>query len=639
MFKRLSVIVLLLLAASLVLSPLSALAADRTTKYRLYEADRVVREYRSLNEAIADGRKRLNSHVERIDNREWVWDNLARYRVYQNDKTLPGWQTATLDEAVAIAKKYANSSVRDLRKGGWVWHSFPRLEKPFLLMQGDKTLPGWQFADLESAQKEAKKWANAHIIDLRTNEWIWDNLSPERKEQLRAGEAVYQIVDAGYAIPDLLFGYLEDAIGEALSYDNAAVVNVKTGKTVYTNAKPYEVYQNAKLLERFASLDDAVAYAKKWAHATIRRQDRIIWSNFPYYRVFQNDRQIGEFNDPREAVAYAKKYANSSVVTLHDEVLWDNKRKLQFWSWNGSAKPETIRQHVSNTMGLDVVSPTWFVLERADGTLKDTSDMDTVRWLKQNGYAVHPLIHNQFDAKLTTAFLKDENAQKAFINKLVNKAAELGVDGLNLDFESLAGSDRARYTAFVRRFTEAAHAKGLVVSIDLPRGSVRWNHLTAFDHEALADIVDYIIIMAYDQYYSGSDSPGSVSGLQWTEEGIKEFLSYGIPRSKLILGIPFYARDWKLDANGNLKGNRSLLMKDIPNLLATKNVTKTWDERFNQYKVTYREDGHTRVFWLEDEQTIAERLKLAKKYDLAGVAAWRMGHEYPEIWETMLQNK
>lgn len=639
MDKRLSVAVLLLLAASLALSPLAALAADRTTKFRLYEENRIVREYVSLNEAIADGKQRRNSHVERIENREWVWDNLPRYRVYQNDKTFPDWQYATLDEAVKTARKYASSSIRDLRKGGWVWHSFKGIEEPYLLMQGDKTLPGWQFAELADAQKEAKKWANAHIIDLRTNEWIWDNLPPERKEALRARDPVYQVVDRGFALPEPMFGYLEDAILEALKYDNAEIVNVKTGKTVYINAKPYEVYQNDRLLRRHADLDDALADAKRWANATIRLNNRVIWSNFPYYRVFQNDRQIGAFNDPHEAVAHAKQYANAAVITLHGEVLWDNRRQLQFWAWNGSAKPETIREHVSNTMGLDVVSPTWFQLEKADGTLRDTSDAATVKWLKQNGYAVHPLIHNQFDAKLTTAFLKDEKAQRTFIDALVNKAAALGVDGLNLDFESLSGSDRARFTAFVRNFAEAARAKGLIVSIDLPRGSVRWNHLTAFDHAALADIVDYIVIMAYDQHYSGSDEPGSVSGLPWTEEGIKEFLSYGIPRSKLILGIPFYARDWKLDAAGRPAGNRSLLMKDIPALLAGNHVTKTWDERFRQYKVTYQENGHTRVFWLEDEATVAERLKLAKKFDLAGIAAWRMGHEYPDIWETKIRHK
>lgn len=618
----------------------AALAADLTTKYRVYQENRIIMEYASKDKAIEHARTLRNSHVELIENREWVWENLPRYRVYQYEVTLPEWQYATLEEAVATAKKYANSSVRDVQSGGWVWSSYQSPQRQYKLMQYDVSLPEWTFDSLEAAQNEAKKWANVHIIDLGTNEWIWDNISEERKAELRAGEKIYQMYIGNHTEEKWTFAYLEDAVHEALKYDGAVIYHTKKGKEVYANRKNYEVYQNDKYLQGFVLLDDAVAYAKKWAHATIKWKNRVIWSNYPYYRVFQHDKLIQEFNNIKEAVAYAKQYSNSSVVTLHDEILWDNRRELLFLGWNGTANPDTIRTQVSNTMGVDIVSPTYFELAGADGSVKDTSNAATVAWLKQQGYKVHPLVRNDFQNRsATSAFLNDPKAQAKFIETVINKAAELKVEGLNLDFESLPGSDRNAFTQFVRSFTEAAHAKNLIVSIDLPRGSVAWNHLTAFDHEKLAGIVDYIITMAYDQHYSGSETPGSVAGLQWTEQGIEEFLSYGIPRGKLILGIPFYSRVWTLDANGNPTGNRSLVMRQIPEILAREGTTQTWDPAFNQYKVTYVENGVTHVFWLEDAATIEARLELAKQYDLAGVAAWRLGHEYAEIWETMIQNK
>src|SRR5690606_13098656 len=104
-----------------------------------------------------------------------------------------------------------------------------------------------------------------------------------------------------------------------------------------------------------------------------------------------------------------------------------------------------------------------------------------------------------------------KNAQTKFITTIVDQAAAIGVDGLNIDFESLNGNDRQAYTEFIASLTDYAHSKHLVISIDLPRGSVRWNHLSAFDHEKLAGIVDYIITMAYDQHYKGSPNAGSVS--------------------------------------------------------------------------------------------------------------------------------
>ena len=76
-----------------------------------------------------------------------------------------------------------------------------------------------------------------------------------------------------------------------------------------------------------------------------------------------------------------------------------------------------------------------------------------------------------------------------------------------------------------------------------------------------------------------------------------------------------------------------LLMKDIPALLASKSTKQTWDKTFEQYRIEYQEDGFTYVFWLEDEATVKARLDLAKKYDIAGVAAWRLGYDQSDLWK------
>ena len=193
--------------------------------------------------------------------------------------------------------------------------------------------------------------------------------------------------------------------------------------------------------------------------------------------------------------------------------------------------------------------------------------------------------------------------------------------------------------SFIKNLTKAAHARGLKVSIDLPRGSLAWNHLTAFDHVELAKTVDYIVTMTYDHHYSGSTTPGPVAGMQWTEQGVVEFLSYGIPRDKLIMGIPFYIREWKLDSTGKLVSNRAITSKTVKKLMKDKKATSTWDPTYMQYKVEYKENGFTYVFWLEDENSVKARLDIAKKYRLAGVSAWRLGQESPDFWQTMLLEK
>lgn len=613
----------------------TAPSADKTSKYRVYQNNILLYEVADLKQAQSLAIGFTNSHVEEIGSRRWLWDNFPRYRVYQLDVSLPEWQFATLDQAIAEARKWGHASIRDLQGSGWVWNNYPR----YRLYQGEVTLDSWEFTTLAQAQAEAKRWGNAHIIDLTTNDWVWDNLSAEQKKALREGPVQYRVYQGDVTLDTWTFASLEDAVREALHWSNSSVVNMQTKQTVFDNRKAYEVYQNDNKLDAFVSLDAAADYARNWAHSKIVWNGKPIWSSTPYYQVYQNDRPIGEFTTIPNALGYAAGYANASIRTLDRSVIWDNLSKLLYMGWNGVSSGSTIRTQVAGTSGLDIDSPTYFSLADADGDLKDDSDPATVDWLKKQGLNVYPLVSNRFDADLTSKFLADSKAQQKFISVLVSRMTAIGADGINIDFESVSGKDRAAFTGFVKSLSDAAHAAGLTVTIDLPRGSLKWNHLSAYDHEKLGDIVDYICMMAYDQYYRGSASPGSVAGLQWTEEGIKEFLSYGIRRDKIVLGIPYYVREWKLDASGALVTSRAVFLKDVPALIAAKRATQTWDPAFNQYRVEYSEDGFKYVFWLENEDTVKARLAVAKQYELAGVAAWRLGYDTPQLWDAMLQLK
>jgi spore germination protein YaaH len=609
--------------------------ADLTAKYRVYQNGKLLKELVSKEQAIAYARGFANSYVEEISSRNWVWSYFPRYQVYQNGRLIANY-IPTLEQAVAKAKYYSNASVRDLQTPGWVWHNWPD-DPAFRLYQGENTLPNWGFADLDAAMKEAKKWAHSHIIDMRSKQWVWDNYTEQERSERKNGPKIYKVYVDGYSEEQWEFGFMGDAVKLAQEKDGAAVVNVSTNKVVYSKNLTYQVYQNDKKIKEFYNVKEAIRYATYYAHARIVKDGREIWNNYPYYQVVKDNETAGEFRSVGEAVNYAKTLPQALVRTYDGKVVWDNSARLLLWAWNGTHHAETIRTQVMRTSGLQADSPSWFALADAGGTLEDKSSAEMVQWLKSRGIAVHPLVHNQFDPELTSRFLSDTKAQEKFIAALVERSAALGVQGINVDFEGMKGSDRDKFTAFMQKLAAKAHQRGLTVSIDLPRGSAAWNHLTAYDHRKLKDIVDYIIIMAYDQHYSGSPEAGSVSGLPWTEQGVQEFLAYGIPRGKLILGIPFYVRVWQLDAGGKPIGNRSMTAENAEKLLETKQVKKTWDKEFRQYRVEYEEDGQTYVFWLEDSETLQARLELAKKYRLAGVAAWRLGYEPEHFWQTMAQ--
>lgn len=621
-----------------VLLPVGHFTADAAsmTQYRVYQNDKPLKEFARVSQAIAYAKYYSYSHVEKISNREWVWHNLPKYKVYINGESSSKLEYATLTEAKKAASSHINAYVRDLEGIGWAYENFAN----YVLYQGDKTYDHWQFYSLDDAKKEAKKWTNAHIMNVNSKQWVWDNLTASMIKEQRDATAKYSIYkDGELAAGSKSYAFLKDAIEAANKLSNSEVINTATGKSVHQNLLNFEVYSQGKLVKLHSTLDAAVKTAKGLYAAEVKQDDKLLWSSVHYLSVYQGEKLIKSFHSINGALAYAKNYSNSYIMNQDGRKLWSSSKNFVFMGWNGSSSVTTIKSHISNTQGLDIDSPTWYYVDNENGAMNSNVSAALVNEMKAQGIDIIPLVHNQFDKELTTKFLADEKAQDRFIKELIDSLVSIKVKGLNLDFENLAASDRNQFTSFVQKLTKAAHAKKLTVSIDLMRGDVRWNHLTAYDYEELGKIVDTVIMMAYDEHWTGSDTPGSVGSIGWVEEGIKQYLEYGIPRSKLILGIPFYSREWRIDSNGKLVDNRAILMKDIDSVVSSNKATRTYDEKAGQYKYTYTKDGYTHVFWAETTESVLARVKLAKEYDLAGVAAWRLGYEDSSLWEAMLKVK
>ncbi len=603
--------------------------------FRVYQNDKALHEFASLSKAVAYAKRFRNSHVEKISTRQWVWDNLPRYVVYQSGLTRPEWEFQSYTDALALAKTLTDVHIRDLERTGWAYSRHAR----FQLFQGEKSLPSWRFSTLAKAKQEAKLWANSHIMDLATNQWVWDNMTTDRKSAERKKPAVYDLFVDGVSTGGTKYAFLPDAIRASASVPRSEVVNTATSKVVHSNLPPYSVRHNGKEIRTFFSVDNAAAYAKSFIGTEVVKSGEVWWTNVPYLQVYQSNRLVRSFHTLKAALRYAGMLENSRIRTAEGRPVWDNTRKLLYMGWNGSSSKKAALAQVADTQGLDIDSPTWFVLSAPDGSMIDTSDPAFVKLLKTRGTQVMPAVINSHDSELASAFLQNPAGQRKFIDKLADRLTELGASGVNLDFEAIAPEDRDAYTAFVKDFTDAMHRKGLTVSIDLPRGHLKYNDISGYDYEKLAGIVDTVVIMAYDQYWKGSTSPGPVSGLPWFEEGVTNYLSYDIPKSKIILGIPFYIRVWKLDDNGKLVGTSAMMMKYLPKLLASVEEKAEYDRYNRQTKYTYVKDGFTYVLWAETPDTIKARIAIAKKYDLAGIAVWRLGYEPAEMWTELLRAK
>lgn len=286
---------------------------------------------------------------------------------------------------------------------------------------------------------------------------------------------------------------------------------------------------------------------------------------------------------------------------------------------------------------LQIVSPTWFHVKDAEGNMQNLADPAYMDWAREQGYHVWALVTNSFDPELTAEVLSSSAARKNIIDQLLIYARLYDLDGLNLDFENFHADYRDLYTQFVRELAPLCREEGLVLSVDVTFISTSTYWSRCYDRRALAESVDYVMVMAYDEHWGASPVAGSVSSLPWVEHGLQRVLKE-VPAEKLVLGVPFYTRQWEvefLEGGGQEVSSQAYSMGRISEIIQNRDTTELWDEDARQNKVIYEEGGKTYKIWLEDTDSMEQRIELVNNYGLAGVAAWRRGFEKPEIWEVI----
>lgn len=289
--------------------------------------------------------------------------------------------------------------------------------------------------------------------------------------------------------------------------------------------------------------------------------------------------------------------------------------------------------------GVNVVSPTWFELADGKGTINGKADPAYVKWAHQKGMQVWALFSNGFEPEQTTAALATVETRFVMIQQLLSFAELYNLQGINIDFENVKTSDKQNLVQFVRELTPLLHEQGLVVSIDVTPKSSSEMWSLFLDRAALAKVVDYMMVMAYDEHWASSPKSGSVASLPWVEASLKRILEEdAVPANKLVLSMPLYTRIWSeaKGEDGAVKvSSKSVGMDKVKQIIAEKKLKPVLDEAAGQRYVEYTEDGALMRIWIEDDLSMKARVALARKYDLAGVATWQRTFQTESIWTTI----
>lgn len=331
---------------------------------------------------------------------------------------------------------------------------------------------------------------------------------------------------------------------------------------------------------------------------------------------------------------YVKKKNIMSKDYLHiknDEVEEVPAMISLIWEYAANYSPDRSGQ--SKRDGIRIVSPTWIYVNDEKGNLKNTISSSYISWAQSVGYEIWPTIKNDaIGISKTSILLNDMNYRQSFIDNVMTLIKKYKFKGINLDFENMYMKDRDMYAELVRELSCTLRANGIISSVDVnvPDGSENWS--LCYDSKAISDIADYTIVMAYDQHGSSSKKAGSVASLDWVELNLQKMIERdGIDSNRLVLGVPFYSRFWRV-RNDVVVSTSTMTMKTTKDYMDKHSDSVEWVEESGQYVVRYKDKNDDIEIWVENEKSLKEKLKLISKYKLAGFAAWRWGFENEETW-------
>lgn len=320
--------------------------------------------------------------------------------------------------------------------------------------------------------------------------------------------------------------------------------------------------------------------------------------------------------------------ARTAKKDSYERITRDHKINLVWHQSTLTESNDAMAEMTAEMTGVNVISPTWFSVTDETGTISSLASADYVKLAHEAGREVWGLIDNFNEAFDETTDLAYASVRSRIIEQLLAEAASCGMDGINVDFENLKEAGIPHYLQFLRELTSAAHAQNLVVSVDTP---VPQAYTMYYQRGEQARFVDYMIVMAYDEHFAGSEEAGSVSSLPFVQQAVEE-MTRVMPADQVICGIPFYTRVWTEKFGQSAITSEVLGMDGAKNYAKENQMTETWDASLGQNVATVETSDARYTIWMEDEQSMEEKLKVIQSADLAGVAEWKLGFECADVW-------
>ena len=228
----------------------------------------------------------------------------------------------------------------------------------------------------------------------------------------------------------------------------------------------------------------------------------------------------------------------------------------------------------------------------------------------------------------------DSVARANFVQNLVIYLETNNYDGVDLDWEfPMNLTDRANQNLLVRDIRNAFDAAGqgwfITMAVTISDYVGRWN-----DYAFMTPYIDWYNLLSYDIHgpwytHAGHNAPLYAPVTDYDGSAHQGVLylnaQRGIPLSKILLGLPFYGREFNAaQLYGPSTGGTEFIYNTVPGRLAS-GWTYHWDAvSFVPYLTN---PANTLLFSYDDTTAMRIKCEYARDSNLGGVMIWALGQD------------
>lgn len=350
-----------------------------------------------------------------------------------------------------------------------------------------------------------------------------------------------------------------------------------------------------------------------------------------FTQVITKDGIVGFIKNKYIKQTYYKKLESDFKEQEYSSLSRTSKINLVFHQVFNTDASNNLENLISETKGVTTVSPTWFSIIDNEGNLSSLADEKYIKKANQLGLEVWALV-DDFDKDISMyEILSHTSTRENLANNLIEMAIKYKLNGINIDFEKITKDSGIHYLQFMRELSVKCRNNGIILSSDTYVPSSYTEH---YYREEQGEVIDYVIVMAYDEHYGGSEQAGPVASIGFVKDAVSNILKV-VPKEKVIIALPFYTRVWK-EEDGDLS-SESHSMTPIINLFKENDVEPEWDSETGHFYGEFTKDGANYKIWQEEDKSMEEKLQAVNNGDVAGIGFWKLGLERESIWNIVLK--